>query len=190
MFCEKQRICLGMTGCKYTEGFSNNMQINIRGSLGGSLATTAWSGTTNQVQFTGAQAPKSTDDIRKCSSKLTNNGSTPNSIIPSTINHMCGMSLFNEEVASIVWSVENKEVAAKAVVKAATGTPWEGDGEMNLLGSEGENTVFDVSPPSILVIEFSVGGRVIHYGVAVDGIAITVDGQERATFWYTGRSVG
>ncbi|KAI3940108.1 hypothetical protein MKW92_014647 [Papaver armeniacum] len=62
---------------------------------------------------------------------------------------------------------------------------------------KGENTVFDVSPPSMLVsVEhrhvavtqkfqvtgFSVGGRVIDgYGVGVDGVVIIVDGQERAT---------
>ncbi|OVA02510.1 hypothetical protein BVC80_9091g9 [Macleaya cordata] len=61
---------------------------------------------------------------------------------------------------------------------------------------KGENTVFDVSPPSVLVsVEhrhvtvgqkfqvtgFSVGGRVIDgYGVGVDGVKIIVDGHERS----------
>lgn len=62
---------------------------------------------------------------------------------------------------------------------------------------KGENTVFDVSPPSMIVsVEhhhlvisqrfqvtgFSVGGRVVDgNGAGVDGAKITVDGQQRAT---------
>eukprot|EP01018_Ginkgo_biloba_P008909 Gb_02734 [translate_table: standard] len=62
---------------------------------------------------------------------------------------------------------------------------------------KGENTIFDVSPPSIEVLVehnqvtisqpfqvtgFSVGGRVVNTeGIGVEGVKILVDGRERAT---------